>query len=172
MIIETPRLKLLPCGEDVLRGLADDPAAPLPFPDIAGSEDWINEDLLEAFPFYVDIMMKRPATDAALFWVVVERESAIVVGSIGLKGWPDAAGSVEIGYGICPARRKRGYASEAAQALLGRLFERGDVVTITAECEAANTGSIKVLEKAGMRRIGEKDGLILWRIDKTEFGSN
>jgi RimJ/RimL family protein N-acetyltransferase len=41
---------------------------------------------------------------------VVERATDRVVGSVNLKGPPDAEGDVEIGCGITEARRRRGYA--------------------------------------------------------------
>lgn len=47
---------------------------------------------------------------------------------------------------------RRGYAAEAAGALLRYGFETLKLHRITANCNAANYGSFKVMEKIGMRR--------------------
>ena len=49
--------------------------------------------------------------------VVVERETGLVVGGIGLFGPPEFE-QVEMGYGIVESRRGRGFATEAARALV------------------------------------------------------
>src|SRR5947209_3518762 len=53
-----------------------------------------------------------------LGFTVVHRASATSVGSCGYKGPPDPDGIVEISYGIDPDHRGRGYATEAAAALV------------------------------------------------------
>ena len=49
---------------------------------------------------------------------VLERESHTAIGTAGFKGPPDGADTVEIAYGIVPAFKGRGYATEAAGALV------------------------------------------------------
>jgi [ribosomal protein S5]-alanine N-acetyltransferase len=50
--------------------------------------------------------------------VIVERTSKTVVGSINFKGPPNAAGDVEIGWGLIENVRGRGYATEASAAVI------------------------------------------------------
>ncbi|WP_240660054.1 GNAT family N-acetyltransferase [Streptomyces sp. WAC 01529] len=83
--------------------------------------------------------------------LIVERESGLVVGSLSLL-WPPSEGSVEIGYGVVASRRGRGYASEAARALVAHALTSPDVTTVYAEVELANPASLRVLEKAGLHR--------------------
>ncbi|MEO3886166.1 GNAT family N-acetyltransferase [Nonomuraea sp. B5E05] len=82
--------------------------------------------------------------------VIAERESGRVVGSIGLF-WPPAEGAIEIGYGVVPSRRGRGYASEATRALVAHALTAPEVHAVTATAELSNPASIRVLEKAGLR---------------------
>jgi RimJ/RimL family protein N-acetyltransferase len=82
---------------------------------------------------------------------IVERPGGLVIGSIGLF-WPPDNGTVEIGYGIVPSRRGRGYASEATRALTGHAFTAPGVHTVCAEVDLSNLPSIRVLEKAGFQR--------------------
>lgn len=84
--------------------------------------------------------------------LVVERDSGLVVGSIGLF-WPPNDGVLEIGYGIVPSRRGRGYAAEATRALTAHAFTAPDVHAVHAEVEPSNPASVRVLEKAGFRLL-------------------
>ena len=81
--------------------------------------------------------------------LVVERDTSTVVGGAGFFG-PPREGEVEIGYGIVPSRQRRGYATEAVQAMVADAFRLGSVLTVTANVDLDNPASIRVLEKSGM----------------------
>ncbi|MEW2578761.1 GNAT family N-acetyltransferase [Streptomyces syringium] len=83
---------------------------------------------------------------------IVERETGLVVGAIGLF-WPPADRAIEVGYGIVPSRRGRGYATEATRALAGFVLAAPGVDTVYANVELSNPASGRVLEKAGLRRV-------------------
>ncbi len=95
-------------------------------------------------------------------WVIVARELRVVVGSAGFLGPPGEDGVIELGYGIHPPYRRAGYATEAAAALVIWGLSRHDVRRVVARCEETNAASIRVLEKAGMRRTGASEGMIAW----------
>ncbi|MEU8887210.1 GNAT family N-acetyltransferase [Streptomyces sp. NPDC048442] len=80
---------------------------------------------------------------------MIEREAGQTVGSIGLF-WPHKDGKVEFGYGVAPSRRLRGYASEAARALVAHAFTAPGVHTVYAKVSLDNPASSRVLEKAGL----------------------
>ncbi|MEV0523384.1 GNAT family N-acetyltransferase [Streptomyces sp. NPDC050439] len=82
---------------------------------------------------------------------VIERATGLVIGAIGLF-WPPSDGKLEIGYGIVASRRGRGYASEATRALTAYALTSPDVHTVYADVELSNPASVRVLEKAGLRR--------------------
>ncbi|MFI9076280.1 GNAT family N-acetyltransferase [Streptomyces sioyaensis] len=94
---------------------------------------------------------------------ILERESGLVVGAIGLF-WPPADGSVEFGYGIVPSRRGRGYASEAARALVAFAFTAPGVRTVGAKIERSNPASGRVLEKAGLERWSSDATYVRFRL--------
>ncbi|MBM4791334.1 GNAT family N-acetyltransferase [Streptomyces sioyaensis] len=94
---------------------------------------------------------------------ILERASGLVVGGIGLF-WPPADGSVEFGYGIVPSRRGRGYASEAARALVAFAFTVPGVHTVCADTERSNPASGRVLEKAGLERWSSDDTHVRFRL--------
>ncbi|BBG00523.1 MULTISPECIES: GNAT family N-acetyltransferase [Pseudonocardia] len=88
--------------------------------------------------------------------LLVERATGLVVGGAGL--FPDGAGGLEVGYGVVASRRGRGYAGEAARALVG-LAMAGGVRRIVAGVEPGNLASVRVLERLGMQHTGTVDGV-------------
>ncbi|MGP8301710.1 GNAT family N-acetyltransferase [Streptomyces inhibens] len=98
---------------------------------------------------------------------IIERASGLVVGAIGLF-WPPDEGSVEFGYGIVPSRRGRGYAPEAARALVAFAFTAPGVHTVRADVELSNPASCRVLEKAGLERWSSDDRLARFRVTAPE----
>jgi RimJ/RimL family protein N-acetyltransferase len=85
-----------------------------------------------------------------------------VVGSAGFLGSPTNEGAVELGYGVHSEHRNRGYATEAARALVAWALSHDGVVQVTARSRPANVASIRVLGKAGLEQTGEANGLIRW----------
>ena len=105
------------------------------------------------------------STDTERFgiWVMIERNSGSVIGDIGFHGPPDDAGTIEIGYSVIPDRRRHGFATEAANALIAWALSQHDVRLIVACCDPNNAASICTLERIGFRRSGEANGEIRWR---------
>jgi RimJ/RimL family protein N-acetyltransferase len=60
----------------------------------------------------------------------------------------------EIGYGVIPNEREKGYATEAATILVDYLFLSKDIVRIQADTTEGNLASQRVLEKVGFKREG------------------
>jgi len=81
--------------------------------------------------------------------LVVERDTSTVVGGAGFFG-PPQDGEIEIGYGIVLSRQRRGYATEAVQAMVADVFQLASVHIVTANVDLDNPASIRVLEKSGM----------------------
>ena len=122
-------------------------------------EEWPLPDLLDVLPVQAS---SSPEDERYGVWVIVERESSTVVGDIGFFGPPDAAGVLEVGYSIVPDRRRRGYASEAASALVTWALDQPGVEKIVAACDADNAASLLTLDRVGFRQTGEADGHVHW----------
>ena len=99
-------------------------------------------------------------------WFVMLKESSRIIGDIGFKGKPDEERMAEIGYGFLEEYRNQGYATESVQALIGWAFETDEADILVAETANENIASIKVLEKLGMQRIHEANGMIYWQLLK------
>ncbi|MGN6662992.1 MAG: GNAT family N-acetyltransferase [Solirubrobacterales bacterium] len=84
---------------------------------------------------------------------IVGRESGEFLGRTGLKHWPQFE-ETEVGWALRPEARGRGYATEAARAVLRWGFERFDGLSlVTAMIQPANVASIAVAERLGMSPI-------------------
>lgn len=102
-------------------------------------------------------------------FAVVQRIDRAVVGSCGFKGPPTPDGVVEIAYGVAPEYQGRGYATEAAQALVSYAFSHSTVRVVRAHTLPEANASTRVLVKCGFQCVGEvvdpDDGLV-WRWEK------
>lgn len=100
---------------------------------------------------------------------LVHRDSDVVVGQAGFTRPPTADGMVEIAYGVHPDYQGKGYATEAAEALVTFAFSSGRVRVVRAHTLPESNASKRVLAKCGFRHIGEvidpEDGLV-WRWEK------
>jgi RimJ/RimL family protein N-acetyltransferase len=110
-----------------------------------------------------------PDVDAwTLGYTVIRTADGVHVGQCGFKG-PPKAGVVEIAYCIEPDFEGRGYATEAARALVAIAFASPEVRTVIAHTIAATNASSRVLQKAGFRNVGEvidpEDGVV-WRWER------
>ena len=59
----------------------------------------------------------------------------------------------ELGFTLATAHQGRGYAGEAVRSVLDRVFATG-VRRVSAECDARNAASVRLLERLGFRREG------------------
>jgi aminoglycoside 6'-N-acetyltransferase len=61
----------------------------------------------------------------------------------------------ELGYTLAAAHQGKGYATEAVRAVLDRAFGTG-LRRVSAECDARNAASARLLERLGFRREGHR----------------
>jgi ribosomal-protein-alanine N-acetyltransferase len=124
--------------------------------------DWPQADLLVV----LRVQASASTSDERFgMWVMIERESGSVVGDVGFIGPPSEGGSIEIGYSVIPDRRRRGYATEAARAIVDWALRESRVKVVVASCDNDNEPSIRTLERIGFLRVDEADGQIRWRYD-------
>lgn len=83
---------------------------------------------------------------------VVRREDDALMGQVSLKLVSKAAQQAELGYIFNPAYAGKGYATEAAAAIITLGFEKFDFHRIFARLDAKNAGSVGVVERLGLRR--------------------
>jgi [ribosomal protein S5]-alanine N-acetyltransferase len=158
--LETRRLTLQACSLRLAEALLDGEGSEA-IAEAALPADWPDTELTGLLPLYVAQLRRDPATLGFGVWLAIEHAPRVVAGSAGFVG-PPQEGAVELGYGIHPDFRNRGYASEAAEALVRWALEQPTVRKVVSECERTNAASVRVLEKAGLRRTGERGTVITW----------
>jgi RimJ/RimL family protein N-acetyltransferase len=82
---------------------------------------------------------------------VVQRATGEFVGHMPFHPWFGPA-TYEIGWVIASDRQGRGYATEAARALMAFAFDGLGCHRVIATCQPQNPASWRVMEKLGMRR--------------------
>ncbi len=87
-----------------------------------------------------------------LLCAAIRREGGALVGDVSLTFANKAALQAELGYTSNPAYARKGYATEAAQAMITLGFEKFGFHRIFARLDAKNAGSIGVVERLGLRR--------------------
>ncbi len=163
VVIFTERLELVPLPpgllESIARGDASVAARRL---DAAVPEGWT--DTIPARE-RLEQLAADPSEQPWLVRAVVLRAPRRVVGNVGFHGAPDDDGRVEIGYGIVPSQRRRGYAREAIAGLTDWAFATGEARVCVASVSPRNTGSLALVRSLGFRQVGEQidelDGLEL-----------
>jgi RimJ/RimL family protein N-acetyltransferase len=99
-------------------------------------------------------------------YLAVDTDNAVVVGSCGFKNGPTAEGSVEIAYFTFPEFEGQGFATAMAERLILLALASPSVRHVIAHTLPEPNASTHILEKVGMRWLGEvidpEDGRV-WR---------
>jgi RimJ/RimL family protein N-acetyltransferase len=147
--IETRRLLLEALGPHDARAMyayRSDPA-------VTRYQSWrpVSEEEVEAF------IQKTNETgfNVADSWFqlgVYLKGNRELIGDLGLHFLPPGNRQVEIGITIRPTQQRRGYAAEAAEALIEHVFGTMRKHRIMASVDPENSASLALLEKLGMRK--------------------
>jgi RimJ/RimL family protein N-acetyltransferase len=133
--------------------------------------DGIRDQLLGASADFMARLETAKESDPWRFgFAVIHKVDNVVIGVCGFPGPPDSNGIAEIAYGIAPAYRGRGYATEAAMALVEFATKDPRVKTICAHTLAEANASQHVLEKCGFKKTGDavdpESNLPVWRWER------
>lgn len=99
--------------------------------------------------------LTMPLEDGWLQLAIQDIESGNLLGDLALHALT-AKHCFEIGFTIAPQYQRHGYASEAASALLERLFKHQGATSVTANTDSRNVASIRTLEALGFSAVAEK----------------
>ena len=176
-----PRLVLIPATGEMLRAELEGNAA---FARVLGAEvsnEWPPDMYDESAKHWSLAALERdPAfADWGLYYVtqlVEGTNRARVIGAGGIKGPPDAAGIVEIGYAILPSHRRQGYAREAVDGWLAWSFADSRVTLVIAHTLTQLIPSIGVLRSAGFTFTGrgndpEEPSAIRYEISRDSYAA-
>lgn len=159
-IIYSPQLDLIALSSDFLQAsIKGDLELASQLINLAIPKDW-----LEAKPvmeFRLAQLRENPALEPWLLRAVGLREMRTMIGFLGFHTRPGAEylnpyapGGVEFGYTIFPPYRKKGYASEATQALMDWAMSEHGVKRFVVSISPTNEPSLRLAQKFGFRKVG------------------
>src|SRR5262249_48678797 len=156
MTLDTPRLQLQPSSPEHLLALLESRQQFEERSGLRAAEglrDFFVSD--EVSPDWLAQLRAAQGADPWVFgFAVIHRQAGEVIGSAAFKGPPGPEGTVEIAYGIVPGYQGRGYATEAAAALVAFAFDSGRVRLVRAHTFLESNASTRVLIKCGFKSVG------------------
>ena len=151
MILSTPRLLLRDFAADdwpAVLAYQRDPR----YLRLYEWEDRAEEDVRAFVNRFVEQQAPRPRTRYQL--AITRRDDGRLIGNAGIRLNGVDSHAAEIGYELAPDEWGRGYATEAARAILRFGFAELGLHRVGAWTVADNTASARVLEKLGMTLEG------------------
>jgi RimJ/RimL family protein N-acetyltransferase len=159
-IIESARLRLISMTPAFLAAsLRGDLATATALLGGTISPDWLQDQWL--MRLRLDQLMADPALQPWLLRAVVRRQDHVMIGHIGCHTAPGAAylrpwapDGVEFGYTIFPPFRRQGYATEAADALMGWAQRTYAVGRFVMTISPTNVPSRRIAQHFGFHQVG------------------
>lgn len=148
--LETTRLRLLPCRNEDIETV---------------HELWTNDHVrhflfdncvisIDETRSFVEASLENFAKHGYGLWLAFTRDDESLIGFAGFLRL--AADVPNLIYGVHPNFCGKGYATEAASAVLSYVLENLAVPLVKADVDEPNVLSIRVLEKLGMKRTGRR----------------
>jgi ribosomal-protein-alanine N-acetyltransferase len=168
--LKTKNLTLSPHHPKDLLALAKGPAE---YEKSSGMSvaDGVREFVLAATSnFHVELQAVTSPDPWRFGFAIVHTAENIVIGMCGFTGPPTPDGAVEIAYSIAPGYEGKGYATEAAAALIDFACKNGRVRTIRADTRPETNASTRVLEKCGFKKVREvvdPENNLVWRWERS-----
>jgi aminoglycoside 6'-N-acetyltransferase len=122
-------------------------------PDVARYQSW--DAPMSTMDAERQVALFSAADENAPGWfqyAVELRTGGVLIGDVGV-GRHENGLQADLGFTIARPYQGRGYATEAVRCILNRLFSNG-IRRVSAECDARNTASARLLERLGFRREG------------------
>ena len=176
-VIRSARLDLVSLSPLILEALLDgrrgDAEAEL---SAALPVDWPHADVEPFLRLRLGQLAQDPELQPWLVRALVRRQDGTMIGHAGFHGPPGtgglAPGKAELGYTVFPAFRGRGYATEAALALMEWAGGRG-IRRFVASVGPLNAPSLAIVSKLGFVQTGEQwddeDGLeLVFELDRSD----
>jgi RimJ/RimL family protein N-acetyltransferase len=149
-------VRLEPIGEERARAILAGRAEL----DLAWAEGFPMAPLLDLLRRALEPPASGIAFGPFLAYVIIRRADGLAVGDAGFHGPPGAEGEVEVGYALSAPARGVGLATESVGLLADWALAQPAVHAVTARVEPANSASVRLLERLGFERDGERNGHI------------
>jgi ribosomal-protein-alanine N-acetyltransferase len=162
----TPTVRIIQLTPEAIAALAaGDLAAAEAFSPVPLSPWMVSESAVRTWQYRTRQAVDSPEDLPWITGVLWDEEARVPVGQAGFHAAPDADGMVEIGYGVDPAYRRRGYARAALELAIERARRESAVRILRATISPANEPSLALVRQYPFLETGEQwddeDGLEL-----------
>jgi ribosomal-protein-alanine N-acetyltransferase len=149
-LIETERLILRELSMDDV----DDIYGYASIPEVSTFLLWYPHKSKQDSIDFINFAKNMFAKDISIIWGIELKEEKKLIGIFDLRTIQLINNCAEIGYVISNLYWNKGYISEAIQSIIKFCFNDLKLNRVEAHCDKENTGSARVMEKAGMKFEG------------------
>jgi len=159
-------VRIVRLAPDAIAALADgDLATASALSPVPLSPWMVSESSVRTWRYRTQQAVESPEDLPWITGVLWDDEARVAVGQSGFHGAPDTDGMVEVGYGVDPAYRRRGYARAALELAIERARSEPLVCTLRATVSPDNEASLALIRQYPFVENGEQwdeeDGLEL-----------
>ena len=157
MTSRPPAVRIVHLPAEAILALADgdlagaDAASPVPL-----SAWMVSESSVRTWRYRAVQAIQTPADLPWITGVLWDDDLGAAVGQSGFHAAPDADGMVEVGYGVDPAYRRRGYARAALELAIERSRSEPAVRTLRATISPDNEASLGLIRQYPFVHHGEQ----------------
>jgi ribosomal-protein-alanine N-acetyltransferase len=151
VLLEGPRVRLAPFEVDEIKAIALG----------LRRKDWAGDYPSDGDRIIAEQLSHGFQEVAPWCHYTIKLHSGLVIGGAGFHG-PPINETVEIGYGLAPSQRRRGYAREAVKLLVGVAATSDHVSIVRAVVSTENVASQRVVEDLGFACVSREDGRLTY----------
>ena len=167
--LETERLTLITMNYNMICSLINGTNSELTNMGLTCGDGWPRQDTYDIMRILAKTMKEGQEPFGYEVWLIIKKDGMVIIGDAGFTEPPDTDGKIEIGYGLIDNERKKQYCYEAVKALIAWAMAQDRVKIICADGVLVdNFGSIRILEKVGMKEIRrDEEGIYFEMIKNT-----
>ena len=136
-----------PADAETLAAYRSDPA-------VARYQSWRAPLSTEEAADLVRVLADGDPTKPGWFqYAMARRDDDVLIGDVGVNRH-DNGRQAEIGFTLARSSWRQGYAYEAVSRVLDQLFRVDGLLRVSADCDARNQASARLLDRLGFRREG------------------
>lgn len=161
-LLETERLILVPFTIEICEKILDEDFGFLNEMKLKKGNGWPDDEVLDTLPKIINKLSEVDSPTGFESWMIIKKDSKEIIGDAGFKGFNIEEFNADLGYGIIEIERRKGYAQEAAKALIKWAFSNKKLKEITARCMADNINSMNLLNKLNFKLVKKDNEMIHW----------
>jgi ribosomal-protein-alanine N-acetyltransferase len=164
--MSTPTVRIVRLSPDAIAALSEGDLATAEALSPVSLSPWmVSGSSVRTWQYRARQAVESPEDLPWITGVLWDDEAQVAVGQSGFHGAPDADGMVEVGYGVDPAYRRRGYARAALELAIELARSEPSVHTLRATISPDNEASLALIRQYPFVENGEQwdeeDGLEL-----------